>query len=274
MLFILKQVIDSDGNNIIDEKYIDKIFDIDKTKIFSGHLVDFCGVYPRHEPVYLWLWIEEIKEENDELIIKANNCTYYFNKLERKNDLKNYFIADLHLGHYNAMTRFDNRPFKTLDEMDTEIINNINEVVGKNDNLYLLGDLSWYDGQKTYELLSKIKCKNLHLIVGNHDGKWMRDQRCANLFSSINDLLRIRDNGRVVILCHYPMAVWDQSHNGSYHLYGHVHRNLNPDGDINHAILKHDELRNAYNVGCMIYYMNYTPRTLDEIIKKSKRKQK
>jgi len=180
--------------------------------------------------------------------------------------MKNYYISDLHLGHFNAMSRFDHRPFKTLDEMDSAIIQNINDTVTPQDNLYLLGDVSWYNNEKTYELLKQIKCKNLFLVVGNHD-RWAKDSKCKKLFQGIYDLKRIDDKGRIVVLCHYPMAVWDQSHRGSYHLYGHVHGNRNESGEVNHTILAHEELTKAYNVGCMMPYMDYTPKTLDQIIK-------
>lgn len=47
--------------------------------------------------------------------------------------MSKYYLADAHLGHYNAMSRFDHRPFKTLDEMDKKIIENINSVVTPQD---------------------------------------------------------------------------------------------------------------------------------------------
>lgn len=183
--------------------------------------------------------------------------------------MSNFYISDLHLGHYSAMSRFDRRPFKTLDEMDNAIIGNINKTVKPHDNLYLIGDVSRYNSKKTYELLKQINCKNLFLIVGNHDG-WVKDSKCKKLLRGIYDLKRIEDKGRIVVLCHYPMAVWDQSHRGSYHLYGHVHHNIGEDGEMTHKILAHDELVNSFNVGCMLPYMGYTPRTLDWIISKSK----
>ena len=65
------------------------------------------------------------------------------------------------------------------------------------------------------------------------------------------------------------MAVWDQSHRGSYHIYGHVHRNITEteNGVVNtHSILNHEEMKNAFNVGCMLPYVNYTPLTLDDLI--------
>ena len=36
------------------------------------------------------------------------------------------------------------------------------------------------------------------------------------------------DKPQLVVLCHYAMRVWDRSHYGSWHLYGHSHGNLPP----------------------------------------------
>lgn len=60
----------------------------------------------------------------------------------------------------NAMRRFDHRPFESLEEQDKAIIANINNRVSPQDNLYLLGDVSWYKPDKTAELIKQIKCKN------------------------------------------------------------------------------------------------------------------
>lgn len=182
--------------------------------------------------------------------------------------MSNYYISDLHLGHENAMKRFDHRPFKSLSEQDDKIIENINNTVTPQDNLFLLGDVSWYKPDKTAELIKRINCKNRFLIIGNHDS-WIKDGKCRKLFQGVYDLKRINDNGRIVVLCHYPLAVWDQSHRGSYCLYGHVHNNLMEDGITHtHHILHHPEMENAINVGCMLPYMDYTPRTLDYLLNK------
>lgn len=179
--------------------------------------------------------------------------------------MTNFYISDLHIGHKNAL-RFDQRKFSTIEEQDAVILANINRVVTPQDNLFLLGDVSWYSPEKTYEFLSQINCRNLFLITGNHD-RWSKNSKCKKLFQGIYDLKRIDDNGRIVILCHYPLAVWDQSHRGSYHLYGHVHRNIAENGmNDTHTILTHSEMKNAFNVGCMLSYIDYIPRTLDELI--------
>lgn len=178
--------------------------------------------------------------------------------------MENYYISDLHLGHKNAL-KFDKRPFLNLEEQDEVVINNINRVVKSEDSLYLLGDVFWYSSGAALHILNRLNCRHVYLVRGNHDW-WVQDPECEKRLTDIYDLKRIQDQDRIVILCHYPLAAWDQSHRDSYHLYGHVHLNGNSDGTLTHSILSHPELKNAYNVGCMLPWMDYTPRTLDQII--------
>ena len=90
----------------------------------------------------------------------------------------NYFISDLHLGHTNCL-RFDNRPFKTVEEQDRKIIDNWNNTVKSTDDVYILGDISWYDTDKTIEIFKQLNGR-LHLIKGNHDklNKALKDLFC------------------------------------------------------------------------------------------------
>lgn len=54
-----------------------------------------------------------------------------------------YYISDLHFDHTNVI-KFDNRPFKDVEEMNNTLINNWNSVVKKSDIVYVLGDfLLW-----------------------------------------------------------------------------------------------------------------------------------
>lgn len=67
------------------------------------------------------------------------------------------------------------------------------------------------------------------------------------------------DEGRKVILFHYPIVDWNHKHYVSYHLYGHVHDSAGK--DIEYMKIE----KRAFNVG--IDVNNYEPMTLDELIK-------
>ena len=53
---------------------------------------------------------------------------------------------------------------------ENTIIGNINETVGRDDELWILGDLSYRcTVEHTLDCLRRINCRHLHLIIGNHD---------------------------------------------------------------------------------------------------------
>ena len=183
--------------------------------------------------------------------------------------MSNYFIADLHFGHTNALS-FDDRPFKTIEVHDLALINNWNNVVGINDDIWVLGDLSWHNPTRTIEILKSMNGKK-HLLVGNHDAKLIRNRELQKEFIEICDYKELDvGNGKICVLSHYPIPCFKNHYYGSYHLYGHVHNSF--EWNIMKRVKYEMEGLytvpcNMWNVGCMIDYMNYTPRTLEEIIK-------
>lgn len=177
---------------------------------------------------------------------------------------KIFYIADTHFGHANVM-KYDNRPWFTVSDMDNALIKNWNSVVTNEDTVYILGDISWYKTNETIKILDQLNGKKV-LIKGNHD---RHDQELAKRFIKIVDYLEIKDDGRNVVLCHYPIPCFKNHFYGWYHLYGHVHNSFEA-RMMEHCEREMTELYvkqcNMCNVGCMMPWMNYTPRTLDEII--------
>ena len=178
--------------------------------------------------------------------------------------MANFFISDLHLGHNKALF-YDDRPFCTLDEENAVIIERWNDTVSPHQHVYILGDVVFdnFYLQLVVGELNGVK----HLIAGNHD---KITPEFKKYFASIDYYKKIRDeDGRTIIMSHYPMAHWEMADRGSYHLYGHIHmgRDLNPYLKYKREMLKRPHIPyKCYNVGCMLPYMDYTPRTLDEII--------
>ena len=172
-----------------------------------------------------------------------------------------YYISDLHIGHKNII-RFDQRPFFDLEDMKQTIIKNWNSVVTLGDDVYILGDMFW-NNDDIAEVLQQLK-GNLYLVKGNHDRINAEMSKC---FVWAKDYAEIKDNGKNVVLCHYPIAHWRNADYGTIHLYGHIHsgRDSRPFDEYKELMKQRNIPYECYNVGCMLPYMDYTPRTLDEI---------
>lgn len=185
----------------------------------------------------------------------------------------NYYIADLHFGHRNCLA-FDNRPFKDTEEHDMALIERWNSVVGMDDDVWILGDFSWYSVMKTIEIYKQLNGVK-HLVVGNHDHKLLRNKDIQALFAEITNYKEIDfGNNCGVVLSHYPIPCFNHHYYGWYHLYGHVHNSFewNMMERVKYEMVAlYDKPCNMFNVGCMIPYMDYTPRTLEEIIEANKK---
>lgn len=186
----------------------------------------------------------------------------------------NYFISDLHFGHTNCLA-FDNRPFKTIEEHDEYIIKKWNETVEIDDDVYILGDISWHNSTKTIEIFKQLN-GNKHLIKGNHDGKLLKNRELQSLFVEICDYKELYLNdGKMIVLSHYPIPCFRNHYYGSYHLYGHVHNSFEWNMMLHtkwQMTALYDKPCEMYNVGAMMPYIDYTPKTLEEILVACKEK--
>ncbi len=139
-----------------------------------------------------------------------------------------YFTSDHHFGHKNII-KFSNRPFSSVDEMDQEMINRWNEKVQPEDSVYHLGDVGLCSPGRLREILDQLN-GTIYLIKGNHEKSAMS---CRDRFEWVRGYheLKVEDadcKKGVQLLClsHYAMRVWNASHWGTYHLYGHSHGSL------------------------------------------------
>lgn len=176
-----------------------------------------------------------------------------------------FYIADTHFGHANILS-FDGRKFPNVEAMDAELVRRWNDKVTVQDTVYILGDFSWYTMAKSVEIAKSLN-GNKFLIKGNHDR--CNDGRFKRCFSNVIEYAEIKDNDRDVVLCHYPIPFFKNHFYGWFHLYGHVHSSFeyNMASRIKYEMEElYDKPCKMYNVGVMMPYMNYTPRTLDEII--------
>lgn len=156
-----------------------------------------------------------------------------------------FYTADTHFGHDN-IRRFCNRPFDNVAEMDKALTDNWNNVVGQNDEIYMLGDFTFYRGQQVLDIFSKLNGRK-HLIRGNHD----KHDTLSLPWASVQDYLEISDNGTKLVLFHYGMRSWNGMFKGHRHLFGH-----------SHARLPGNSLSLDVGVDCW----DYTPTTLPAIV--------
>lgn len=150
-----------------------------------------------------------------------------------------FFTADLHLGHANIL-KYCNRPFPSIEEHDAGLISGINAYVEEKDFLYIVGDFSMPRGKDKFEKIKKyrdaILCRNIILIMGNHDphlDSGMPENKLYSIFPQIYVRLNLKvpteDSEQLIILDHYAGRVWNKSHYGSWMLYGHSHGSLPDD---------------------------------------------
>ena len=157
-----------------------------------------------------------------------------------------WFTADTHFGHSNII-KFCRRPFGSVAEMDETMIERWNARVKPYDVVWHLGDFAFHKSrEKLYEIFNRLngdKC----LITGNHDHTNTR----MLPWSTVRALTSIHlDDKQPLIMCHYALRVWDRSHHGSLHIFGHSHGTL---GGNNQSL--------DVGVDCW----NFQPVNIDEI---------
>ena len=165
--------------------------------------------------------------------------------------MKYWFTADYHLGHFNII-RYCNRPFKTLEQMNTAIIRNHNQRVKPEDIVFHIGDFCFRNSSNKdngvrinyLEWESKLNGKIIH-IQGNHDKN--------NSTKTIIQGLLIKYGGRDIYCVHNP---------------GH----FNPDYEINfvghsHNLWKTQQREDTLLINVGIDVNGFMPRTFEELIK-------
>jgi calcineurin-like phosphoesterase family protein len=155
-----------------------------------------------------------------------------------------YFTSDTHFSHSNicsATTKWKDagdtvRKFSSLEEMNRTIVDNINAVVGEDDILFHLGDWSFGGFEQIQKFRSQLVCKNIHIVLGNHDHHIEKDKDgIQSLFSSVHSFIphllvkREKEGSKGMLerfgfcVFHYPIASWIDMNQGVIHLHGHVH---------------------------------------------------
>jgi calcineurin-like phosphoesterase family protein len=192
-----------------------------------------------------------------------------------------WFTSDSHFGHTNiagpkiSTWSSGYRDFNSVHEMNMALVDGINKYVKEDDILYHLGDWSFGGVQNIFQFRNYIICKNIHLILGNHDQHIIDKEikyhdttfNPIELFSSVQDVLTIELGKTKLFLSHYSHRVWLGSHKGVIHLYGHSHGSIpdygkSMDVGVDVAFKKFGEYR-PFNIGDITNIMS--KRTIEKI---------
>jgi len=152
--------------------------------------------------------------------------------------------SDTHFFHENII-KYEKRPFKNSEEMNSILLNNWRETVQAKDKLYHLGDFS-FGGKSVIERMIKPMPGYKILIIGNHDRshteKWWREVG----FDAVYSYPIILDE--FFILSHEPLYVGPEMPYANIHGHTHSESSNNPQ---------------KFNVS--VECINYKPILLEEV---------
>lgn len=165
--------------------------------------------------------------------------------------MRTFIIADTHFGH-SSIIKYCDRPFVTVEEMDRQLIEKWNSVVGKEDIVYHLGDFAMGNVDRISSYRNKLNGR-IFLIQGNHDGYSMKRYYEAG-FDKVYDKPIIYQD--FFILSHHPLFITESMPYAN--IYGHVHNNPQ----------FIDYTSNTFCVSCE--RVEYKPILFDEIVDRMK----
>jgi calcineurin-like phosphoesterase family protein len=125
--------------------------------------------------------------------------------------------------------------------MNNTLVTNWNKLVGKQDDIYILGDFALCNSEKSNQLSNQLNGTK-HFIKGSHDHQ----------FKNLPYIIELKYKEYYFVLTHYCLRVWPRSHYNSFMCYGHSHGQLEPIGK-------------SCDVG--VDTNNFKPYSIDEIIK-------
>ena len=148
-------------------------------------------------------------------------------------DLSNenvFFVSDTHFNHTKLCTGYENhfertRKYKTIEEMNDDIITQWNKYITKNDVVIFLGDFTWGGkmqdiGKNAKDFYGKLNNKGFIWVEGNHDGL------IRKTFNNMIPFFEFKYKDKVYLCQHYGFndkpSLLD-THKADYYIHGHTH---------------------------------------------------
>jgi calcineurin-like phosphoesterase family protein len=177
-----------------------------------------------------------------------------------------FFTSDTHFGHVNIIP-YCNRPFGSVQEMNSVLIARWNRRVGKNDTVYHLGAFAMGPKDLWPNYRRQLNGRVV-FILGNHDEPFSKFQEMLQPGDEWFTDYVYRDNtGRQISLAHIPPDHDEVRPREGRLLRANSFPEVKPDlmfcGHI-HIQWRTHPINGCVNVGVDVW--DYEPRTLDEIL--------
>ncbi|MDR3191419.1 MAG: metallophosphoesterase family protein [Lactobacillaceae bacterium] len=144
-------------------------------------------------------------------------------KFERDVEVFGYAQAQQNLTDYAQEEHISFKKIGDVDAHNAKIVENINQSVGADDELYVLGDVSKKITKESMRAwVFKIACKNRYLSKGNHDSN--AEEEYLPVFNTVKESDEIQIRDIKLLLAHYPYEDSRAPVNtGEWLLCGHTH---------------------------------------------------
>ena len=180
---------------------------------------------------------------------------------------RTYITSDHHFGHANLL-RFQDKAgayfrgdkFRSVEEMDEEMIARWNAVVKPGDKVYHLGDFCMR--RKMLWVLNVLKGR-IAIVLGNHD-PW--DLETWKKYPNVDKLLGSRvwpEHG--IIATHIPINAAQLAGRFRTNIHGHMH--------ANHMWSISKPHHDTRYINCCVENTNYAPVDFEAIIERSRANQ-
>lgn len=136
-----------------------------------------------------------------------------------------FLTADEHYFH-DAIIEHCKRPFKNYQQMNKDLINNHNSVVGLKDTVWHIGDFTMLEADRLYQVRKVFEKLNgiHHLVLGNHDE--MKVNQYLHIgFATVHSAMWFDRGGYTFVLAH-DLSIYTVTQNmgdKTYLLHGHIH---------------------------------------------------
>lgn len=200
-----------------------------------------------------------------------------------------FFTADHHYHHLNSkgtgIIDYAQRPFVSIVDMHVQLIERWNLRVKRKDEVYVLGDFALARADRVERLLLQLHGR-IKIVPGGHDARWLKEMGfkinkgdTGMLLAPLNHveilpmlyMLRMNKNlgvPRSIILCHYPLFTWQESHHGSWHFHGHSHIRESKDHTYRRIMKPIKSSLTGKSIDVGVDAWDFYPVSLPEIVKK------